>query len=326
MPTPDMPVERLTALRRRLEAANFEVEEWNLTDPMPGSGPNDPNVASTQPAKGARPRVLLILPPPASTMPSGMNSPIPRFGPREQAKIADAIDAGTGAIFLTHFHWPRQVGFFGAPTTPEYPLGDYLSNTWGISAMTDFLVFSASRDPENPQKFKVNFERFQHMPLNTFTNHPIGKPLQGQRTLWTWVCPVATGENVPEDVTISPILRVPENWDATWATSRFMEIAEQFRTAEGSYVQPNFEAGDIRPPFPVAVAATRSGNASYASRIVVLGTGQGLMDGYLDAPVARQDAQGSVTLTDPPSTNADVVINSALWLTGWEQYIAAGRC
>ncbi|MFP4054243.1 MAG: hypothetical protein ACLFV7_10325, partial [Phycisphaerae bacterium] len=324
MPEPYIPPQRLTALRQRLESANFEVQEWNLTDPMPGSDANDPNGAATRPAEDSRPRVLLILPPPASAVPAGMNSPIPSFGMEEQAKIADAIDAGTGAIFLTHYHWPRQAGPFGPPTTPDYPLGDYLRQSWGIDTMTDRMVFSASRDPENPRKFKVNFERFQHMPLNTYTDHPIGKPLQGQRTLWMWVCPVTRGKNVPQEVTISPILRVPESWDATWATSEFLEIARQFSTAEGSYIQPNFEGGDMRPPFPVAVAATRSGNGNAGSRVVVLGIGQGLMDGYLDGPVPRQDAGGSVTLTDPPSTNADVVINSALWLTGWEQYIAAG--
>ena len=48
-----------------------------------------------------------------------------------------------------------------------------------------------------------------------------------------------------------------------------------------------------------------------------------MVDGYLDSqiPVLKGDA---LTLTDPPRTNADVVINSVYWLIGRERYIARG--
>ena len=56
----------------------------------------------------------------------------------------------------------------------------------------------------------------------------------------------------------------------------------------------------------------------------MLGMGQSLIDGYLSRPVPVRDAKGTTTLTDPPRANADVVINSLYWLTGRENYIAAG--
>ena len=52
--------------------------------------------------------------------------------------------------------------------------------------------------------------------------------------------------------------------------------------------------------------------------------GHSFTDGYLTQAVPVQDAKGTVTLTDPPRANADVVINSVYWLTGRENYIAAG--
>jgi hypothetical protein len=60
------------------------------------------------------------------------------------------------------------------------------------------------------------------------------------------------------------------------------------------------------------------------SRIVVLGVGLGLVDGYLDAPVHRTNERGADVMTDPPRLNADLAVNSAYWLTGYDSYIASG--
>jgi len=48
------------------------------------------------------------------------------------------------------------------------------------------------------------------------------------------------------------------------------------------------------------------------------------VDGYLDEPVGQLDADGTLSLTDPPKANADLVVNSLYWLIGQEQLIASG--
>ncbi len=330
MPRSSLPPEVLTALQDRLKEANFLVETWNLTDPAPWSDPNaaDANAPSTASANRGQedklPRVLLICPPATSSM-GPMGGQFPQFGPEHEAKIRGAIDDGIGAVFLTHFHVPQSAGMYGGePTSPPYPLEDYLKNAWGIDPLNEFIVFPASRDPQQPDRLTPNLQWFSHLPLSAYTDHPIGKPLQGRRTLWPMVCPVAPVSPLPEGVSVSPVLRVPASMDTVWASRHFIDLVRQFRVSEQSTVSPQFDDGDMRPPFPVAMAATRSGAPTADTRIVVLGVSAGLADQYLNEPVLQLREDGGSKLTDPPSANADLVINSCLWLTGWDQYIASG--
>ncbi|MFP4139511.1 MAG: hypothetical protein ACLFVH_09135 [Phycisphaerae bacterium] len=331
MPSSSLPPEALTALQDRLRKANFLVEQWNLTDPAPWTDPNTtdanaPDAASVDKDKESKlPRVLLICPPATSPMADAMREQIPQFGPEHEAKIRAAIDEGIGAVFLTHFHVPESAGMYGGPpTSPPYPLDDYLKNAWGIDPLNEFIVFPASRDPQQPDRLTPNLQWFSHMPLSAYTDHPIGKPLQGRRTLWPMVCPVTAVSPLPEGVSVRPVLRVPASMDTVWASRHFMDLIRQFQGAEQSAVSPQFDDGDMRPPFPVAMAATRSGAPTADTRIVVLGVGAGLADQYLNEPVLQLREDGGSKLTDPPSANADLVINSCLWLTGWDQYIASG--
>ena len=342
-PPSDIPRFQLSTVRKRLEEANFKVEDWNLTEDMPDA--NDPNAT----------RVLLVLPPPPAAQPNPMQrmpQQMPKFGDAERQKVLDAVNGGTAAIFLVKFFFPRQTMMFMPPTSTPYAYGEYLRNEWGIDPKTDYLVVPAVTDDRYPGRFKVDGQRFSYLPLSSFTDHPIGKPLQAQRVLWTNLCPIARKTDArgdpaspPEGVRIEPLLTVPDTWRSTWATSRIQELLAQFRAAEGSYIWPQYERGDLPVPFDVAVAATRTGgreeatttpasrpqdpdaadeSGKRASRIVVLATSEGLMDGYVDREVAVRDAKGTISLTDPPRANADLLVNSAYWLIGREKLIAAG--
>ncbi len=324
MPRSSLPPEMLTAMQDRLRKANFLVEQWNLTDPAPWTDPNAPGAASAD-KEDKLPRVLLICPPASSPMAGAMRGQIPQFGPEHEAKIRAVIDQGIGAVFLTHFHKPQKsIMYNRPPSSPPYPLENYLKSDWGIEPLTKFIVFPASRDPQQPDRLTPNPQWFSHMPLSAYTDHPIGKPLQGRRTLWPMVCPVTAVSTLPEGVSVRPVLRVPASMDTVWASRHFMDLVRQFQVAEQSAVSPQFDDGDMRPPFPVAMAATRSGAPTADTRIVVLGIGVGLINGYLNEPVLQLREDGGSRLTDPPSANADLVINSCLWLTGWDQYIASG--
>jgi len=300
---PQLPLSpmQLTTLKERLEEANFEVVEWNLSEEMPD-------------LPEGRQAAMLVLPPPISSM--GMFGPQgpPPFGPEQLRKITDAIDSGTPAIFLC-------VPLPQVPIGPE--MAQYLREDWGIDMKVDHIVIPAVADSTRPDKFKIAPERFTHLPLSNFSDHPIGKPLQAQRVLWTYLCPVLTAASVPQGVKVTPLLSVPPSWRDTWATARPSELMAAILSDRESYVSP--APGDLRAPFGLAVAATRqAGKECQASRIVVLGMGPSLSDGYIDQRIPQMAADKTITFLDPPRANADLVINSVYWLIGRQRFIAKG--
>lgn len=329
VPRPDISPEELGALRKRLSEANFQVVDWDLSEPRPAETPG-------------RPQVLLVLPPPPA-LPEAFGGRGPAFGPEHVAKVAAAIDAGTPAIFLTQFLWPRQLPFL-PPLSPTYGFADYLKTTWGIEVRCNFLVIPAVADETQPGVYRLAPARFTFVPLSAFTTHPIGRPLQAQRVLWTVLAPILVTPTPPAGVSVEPVLLVPSEWQSTWATQRLADLQTQLES-QGTTIRPDYAAGDIPTPFPVAVAATRSRRSQPATatttttaaasvpasapaaapaRIVAMTLGAGLVDGYLDQRVGQLDARNTLVFSDPPRANADVVINSVYWLIGREALISAG--
>ena len=308
------------ALTKQLVESNFEIAEWNLTDPAP-----------PEPTEG-RQQVLLLLPP-APAIPSPQ-IPIPQFGPAQLERVRSAIDdRGTPAIFLAHFIPPQQVAQNRPPISLPYSYSPYLQEDWGIYVMSDHLVMAFDKSKNQPGKFNFSQPKNQYMRLSYFTDHPIGKPLQAQRMLWRLICPVTVpvDENdnptMPQGVTYSPLLQVPQGRNDIWASRRFMELFQERYASDDFLVEPKYGAGDVEAPFDVAAAATRTGDDSHKpSRIVVLPMAISLLDGYLDAKVDTGGAEvsGERMSSSPPRANADVIINSVYWLSGHESFISRG--
>ncbi len=326
MPQSELPPEALTSLRKRLEAANFAVEQWNLNEDMP-----DPNDQKT------RQKVLIVLPPapPAQQNPFQRRPmPMPQFGPVHAKKVIDAIAGGMPAVFLATFSPPRQANRFMPPASTPYAWGQYLRDQWGVDVKTDHLIVPAVTDEKTPGRYKIDTERFSFLPLSSFTDQPIGKPLQGQRVMWANLCPIvgkvdARGKPAapPAGVTIQPVLGFGEGDKSTWATRRIQDLLTQFQSNEGSYISPDYAAGDLPVPFDLAVAATRAEDKEKGTkpvRIVVMTVGVSLTDGYMDREVPVRDAKGALSLADPPRANADLPVNSIYWLIGRQGLIASG--
>jgi hypothetical protein len=130
-------------------------------------------------------------------------------------------------------------------------------------------------------------------------------------------------------VSFQPVLVVPRGEKATWASNsaRLDELGFQLQTGEGSYITPDYSAGDIPVPFDLAVAATRAEDKDKGikpTRIVVMSVGTSLMDGYLKRRVEVHDAEGGTAYDDPPRANADLPINSIYWLIGRPGLISSG--
>jgi len=323
---PGLEPKHFETLQQRLREANFEVKEWNLRNPIPERTEEE----------GDRPRVLLILPPPPAVM-GRLRQEAPSFGPEHVEKVRQAINSTTDpvtAVFLTHFSWPRQIAPQLPPMSPPYAYGEFLHENWDIDVLSDYWVIPFVPHATRPGEFRVDFDRLRWITLAGFTDHPISRPLQAQRTAWTDLCPVrraqdqqpATDQSA-EQITITPLLRVPVRQDNIWATNRIMELGVEFQQSEENTVRPNPDKGDVLPPFTIAVAAARSGDEEAQlppSRITVLPVAASLLDGYLDREILVRAEDGGTKLTDPPRGNADLVVNSVYWLTGREQYIASG--
>ena len=314
--TPDI----FKALKKQLADSNFEIAEWNLTDPAP-----------PEPTEG-RQQVLLLLPP-APAIPSPQ-IPIPQFGRAQIERVRSAInDRGTPAIFLAHFIPPQQFAQNRPPISLPYSYGLYLQEDWGIYVMSDHLVMVFDKDKNQPGKFKFSAPKNQYMRLSYFTDHPVGKPLQAQRMLWRLMCPITIpvdeqdNPKMPPGVTYTPLLQVPATRDDIWATRRFQDLFQERYASADFLVEPKYGEGDVDSPFDIAAAATQIGNDSRKpTRIVVLPMAVSLLDGYLDAKVdtGGAEAEGERLSSAPPRANADVVINSVYWLSGHERYISRG--
>ena len=320
LPTPEMvrkkqafasPVIQYKVLRTRLEEANFDVRDWEITQPL--------NEAFETPTTMPVPKnvILIVLP---STRLSEITA-------ERMASLKREIDSGTPAIFLTE----SQIKPSG-DTPYDKEVTGYLAGDWGISVMSDFVIIPAVRDPVDPTRFKIDNLRNRWMPQSHFSPHIIGKGLKGQRLLWRALstCPVAGVDPPRTGVTVTGILTVPADQRATWATTRFFELQAQYRTSEGSFIRPNFTAKedpDIQPPFDLAAAATRSGNGAAGAepnRIVVLGVGASLTDSYVGAGVEVHGENRTTSMAAPPGMDAELVVNSVLWLGGFQDRIAAG--
>lgn len=326
-PQDDIVPQMLGALRKRLEGANIEVKEWNLTDEMPGDQDSQDAQAATQPETAAADhaaettKVLIVLPPLAQ----GQTS----FGSQQEDRLRKAIDSGTPAVFLTHFIWPRSSMRmqFMPPTQPAYALAGYLRRDWGVNALTDYRLVAAVPDEETPGQFKLSQSRFFHMSLTSFSkDHPISRPSRGLRTLWTDVCPLMSVEaDRPPGVEHTALLKSPASREV-WASKDIVGRLVSQLYQEGSRIRPDYDEGDLAPPFTVALAATRAedpGRKITPARIVVLSLGASLVDGYLDRPVPTFGGGDSLVMAPPPKANAGIVINSVYWLSGNKQWIGS---
>ncbi|MBI5725660.1 MAG: hypothetical protein HZA50_17000 [Planctomycetes bacterium] len=326
-------------VRQQLEDANFSVREWNLIGDFPKLDDDQPKDEKTggskPPATGpttrpSTPKILLVLPPPLSgnDMMSGQQAP--RFGPEHLAKIAQEIDSGTPAVVLSGYHMlmPRGFGPAGKEDlySPPYVLGPYLRQEWGLNVRTEYRLFWGVRDKADPTRFRVTDMMRNCLPLSTFDDHPIGKPLEAQNLLWFNACPIEIANPLPAGVKARGLLTAPADADKYWATTDILQFLPDIDMRRDSFVKPDFAKAqnpDLRPPLAVAAVATRDSDPKrqiHGSRLVVLAMGQSFSDWFL----TRSPGSDEDRTIEPPKADADLLTNSLYWAVGRESSIAAG--
>lgn len=321
--TGPIPLNQLTVLKERLEKANFAVKEWN----MAGGDEQGPGAASKSkeppaPEEGTQPIYVFLPPgeqPPANPM-MGQQPQGPQFGAEQLEQVKKVLAKDGRAIFLAIADAaPRQSPW--APP-PSYAYRDMLRDDWGVDVKFDYRVIRGVRDSQRPDHYAIDIVGWTFMPLNSFTDHPIGAPLKARRLLMAEVCPVVKADEVPDGVKISPVLDVPKTATDVWADP---DISRIFKVLREGQRDNTFTKGEnaMDQGFPVIVT---SENSKTNSKVVVMGTGFSFVDGYLSRPVPRLEAKKVVTLaTDPPPTeNVDLVLNTMYWLADKPALIASG--
>ncbi len=313
-----IPSPLLRTVRERLEKANLEVTEWNLFR-KPGRA-KESKEGPPLPKRKDCPQVLLILPPPEpSPMPRGMPQQGSQWSDAEVEKVRKVISRRTPAIFLTGFLRPRYMAGMTMPA--RYGFGDYLRKDWGIDVRTALRVIQTKPDSRAPGKFKLEVVQWNFMPLSSFTDHVIGKPLQVRRMYWYNACPITAVSDSKTGAIIKDILAIPKGRNEVWAISDIEAFIEKVEQRDPLEADP--DSGDLIPPFAVAVEATKQIENEQA-RIIVLAVGESFTDYYLQNPVFKLSEDGTIAPEPPPVADVDLLINSVYHLVGRDEYIGAG--
>jgi ElaB/YqjD/DUF883 family membrane-anchored ribosome-binding protein len=307
--TGPIPYEQLNTLRQMLTKANFVVKEWNLA-----KEPNAP-----EPDKGTQAVYVFLPPPEDQPMPGPQNKE--KFGDVHLAKVKDILDKGGRGLFLCKWQPPTRAAFFMPPTEPTYAYEKLLQDKYGVDVLFKYRTVYGIPEQRQPGYYGVNVQRWGYMPLNDFSDMAIGRPLQGRRVLMLDVCPVIKAARTPDGMKIDTILTVPAR-DEYWAAADVMRLVQQVVSDQQHGGLVAKQPGDKLSPYSVAVAVSNSKNEPAA---VILGTGGAVLEGYLSERVPRIGGKNDRLSFDPPPTaNADLVINSVLWLAGRADLIGAG--
>ena len=92
---------------------------------------------------------------------------------------------------------------------------------------------------------------------------------------------------------------------------------------QGSGIKPQADAGDLLPPFAVAVKAGKEINGKNAN-IVILGVSISFVDRFLNTRIPQLKSDETIGYEPPPVADVDLLINSIYHLAGRDEYIGAG--
>ncbi len=283
-------------LARSIRKQNFLVEEWNVeTDKQP------PTI------DGATKTIYLVFPPVPPPAPNPRQpAPTPPMSPADARIVTDAIGESGMALFLV-----------GCQQRPDarggYIYSEYLRTDWGIDVRFEELVLEFVLNPEIDRFLPVG--PFLQTAQTSFTNHPVGKVLQGEAGVYFAACPVLPADEAerPDDVSVTPVAEIPPN-ENIWTVDDLMALNVELQQSQG--VRPT---GDVRrPPFSIALAAEKD-----ESRLIVVGSDAFAADEITQQTRARFSPSGLVVFDLYPA-NIEIVVNSLYWLNGDANRIAVG--
>lgn len=294
-------------LNAALQKSNFVTAEWDVSREK-----KPPEVAD------AARRIYVVFPPTPPPQPNQFQpAPQPGMTPEDRQLVLDAVEAGGLAVFLTGW-MGGNAPFPGAPATYEY--GEYLKTTWGIEGLYGFVTLEFAGHPDKGSGWYAPATREPWL-ISTnrsvqLTDHPIAKPARMEPTAFFQVAPLRflPPDRRPAGVTLEVLAEISGR-DDVWATDDLRRLDEQWRRERG--LQP--AAGDVRPPFPIAVAASNEAG----KKVVVFASERFVADALAAATGFQLIGNALVAGLLYPG-NTDVFVNALHWLTGEADRIALG--
>jgi hypothetical protein len=234
-------------------------------------------------------KAILVFVPPA---PPSAQMPMPPPTPELYKAAIDAAKAGAPVLVLGE---PAGLMSPGVPYAELFTL-------FGVTPK--FNAISVHRQPIDQQGTEKAIPQIE---LSTYLDHPITRALNGLPTIMLGPSPLLIGSPLPEGVTVTPLLVLPAEADY-WADTNPMDAMRG--EAKRDEAEDLFSTS--QKPVPLAVACTRNfkdgeqkavlfGDAKWASDRVAF---------YRDF-LGRDMFPG----------NAELMVNSVLWVAGTEHLI-----
>jgi len=230
-------------------------------------------------------KIILVLVPPE---PPNPQFPMPPPGPEQYRTVIDAVKGGAPAILIG-----QPSGFM----QPPVPYND-LFPLFGVSPKWDGLAVHSGVDQTGAEKAD------EQIVLTTYGSHAITQSLAALPTMFYVASPllVKKGE-LPEGVAAEAIASLPDRADY-WAETNLLSFQRG--------VAKRDPAEDLTGSVPLAVAATRK-VGSGEQKVVMFGCGHLAQNRVAFA----RDMFGREWFPG----NAELFVNSVLWVSGSEHLI-----
>jgi hypothetical protein len=308
-----MPRAPYGALNDLLGKENFVTQDWDVSkDKQP---PQVEDAVRT---------IYVVFPPapPPQPDPRRPTPPPPGMTPEDIKLVTGAIEKAGMGVFLVGWQ-PPEGGQMGLTADSKYDYAQYLTSTWGIDPLFNYVVLGFSPSPDNPQLFIPTQETQRAIidtPIVSFTSHAIGQPLAATNTAFDVTCPLRTvpSDKLPAGVKIEPVAVVKATSDV-WALKDIMRLNQDFRTQKGTFRRED----DVAPPFAVVLAAEKSATPTSApssapaagQRIVVFASQTFVNNSMLEMPGGIMVTGAGLQSYAAYPGNADLFLNALHWLT-----------
>jgi len=295
---PNQPPAPYATMKQQLEDVNFVVDEWDL------------KTKDTPPEIKPPPtRTIYVVLKPESPQRSPMERAPqePPFGESQRQALLKAIGDKGRALFIAGW----APGPFG-PIPSSYEYGDYLKNTWGITADTQYLLIETVNT--KPGEYQVARRDFFNMDGLEAPNNEIVQASEAQLMRLPSCSPLQLADSPPSEVKLMPLVVQPKR-DGVWGIKSLQAYQEQV-DARGFLSRAD---GDWEGPFTLAVAAKKGD-----SKIVVVSSRGFAEDEVAFAKAFALTAQGLAVRSQNPG-NVTLLINSLHWLNDNPQLMNIGK-
>ncbi len=283
-------------VKRRLEEANFVVNEWDVS------------AAETPPPVDPPPvRTIFIVLRPSSPPQNPMSQQQqPQFSEEHKQKILAQMGENPRAIFLAGW----MPGPFGAFPEP-YPFDAYLNDEWGVHVASDLLVQRVFMG-RKPGEFAVAQQSWV-MTDPSRSDQMIVKDMRGRKAAFPFVSPLEVVSEPPDGVTVEPLLWCDRSEDL-WGVKNVQQYIERARAGKGVTRDP----GDILGRFNLAACAERGDG-----KIVVISSRSCMADAFSMARGLAFTAEG-LTFKERNPGNIHLLLNSLYWLNDKTEWMNVG--